>query len=247
MDVDKWCPVCQTSDESTLHVLVWCSFAKTCWNLLGVSVISDQYHTFMEWMQFLFDKHKNNEAQQIVMTCWMIWKSRNDLVWKQRSLEAREVVESAISVLNQWRYVQDKSFDKFMGYMTQDDGYEHWQLPKENRVKVNCDAAIFENSNSYNYAFVIRNHLVQFIEARSKCLQGQAAPELAEAVGVREALSWIKENKYIEVDVESDCLQVVQAIRSSISCLPYFGRVIEECRLLLASLKNCNVLLRFVK
>ncbi|XP_074336623.1 uncharacterized protein LOC141673782 [Apium graveolens] len=177
----------------------------------------------------------------------MIWKSQNDLVWNQRSLEVRKVVDYAICVLNQRRYVQDKSFDALMGYMTHDDGYEHSQLPKEKKVEVNCDAVIFENSNSYNYAFVIRNHLGQFIEPRSKCLQGQASPELAEVVGVREALSWIKENQYSEVDVESDCQQVVQAIQSFISCLSYFGRVIEECRLLLVSLKDRNVLFRFIK
>lgn len=92
------------------------------------------------------------------MVCWMLGKNMNDLVWNQRSLEPFEVTESAISVLNQWRSVQDKTFDRFLGYMTYEDGDEHWHPPLSNSVKVNTDAAIFEETVSYNHAFIVRDH-----------------------------------------------------------------------------------------
>lgn len=78
-------------------------------------------------------------------------------------------------------------------------------------------------------------------------MRGKVAPDLAEAVGIREVLSWIKEVHWCDVDVEADCLQVIQAIRSSIPSFSYLGRVIEECRALLQSLKDKNVIIRFVK
>lgn len=71
----------------------------------------------------------------------------NDLVWNQHGLDANEVVQSAFAVLNQWTSAQDKTFDQFMGYMIQEDGHEHWQQPTMNKVKINIDAAIFEESN----------------------------------------------------------------------------------------------------
>lgn len=42
----------------------------------------------------------------------------------------------------------------------------------------------------------------------SSCKIGRVAPEIAiaEAIGVREALSWIKEQKWERVTVETDCL-----------------------------------------
>ncbi|XP_074374501.1 uncharacterized protein LOC141714903 [Apium graveolens] len=177
----------------------------------------------------------------------MLWKNRNDRVWKQHSLGSKEVVESAKFVLNQWRYVQDKSFNHYLGYVTQDDGHEHWHLPQIDRVKVNTDTAIFEGSMCYSHAFVARDHHGQLIEARSRCLQGTIAPEIAEAIEMKEALSWIKEMQYSNAEVETDSLQVVQAIRSSITSSSYWGRVVDECRSLLVSLKAKNVLLRFVK
>lgn len=47
--------------------------------------------------------------------------------------------------------------------------------------------------------------------------------------------------------IESDCLQVVHVIRSSFSGFSSVGKVVEECRMLLADLKNQNVIIRFVK
>lgn len=89
--------------------------------------------------------------------------------------------------------------------------------------------------------------LLSITDNWSRCLQGKVFPELAETIEIGEVLSWIKEIQYCNIVVETDCLQVVQAIRSSITSLSYLGRVIKECRLLLVSLKAKNVLIRFVK
>lgn len=177
----------------------------------------------------------------------MLWKNRNELIWQQRSREPTDLVQSAFSVLNQWKSVQDRTFDRFLGHMTNEDGAEHWSLPMPGRVKVNTDAAIFEDTTCFSYAFVARDQEGALIEARSRCSFGRPDPELAEAMGIREALTWIKNFSYANVTVESDCLQVVQAIRSSFLCYSYLGRVIKECRVLLASLESKSIKLIFVK
>lgn len=132
--------------------------------------------------------------------------------------------------------------------MSHDDDHEHWQLPRNDSIKVNSDAAIFEHNNYYGHAFVARNHHEQLIETKSRCLPGKVSPELGE---VWEVLSWIKDTKCcsveVEVEVEIDYLQVVQAIQSSITSLSYLGRVIKDFRTLLVKLKAQNVLIRFVK
>ena len=66
-------------------------------------------------------------------------------------------------------------------------------------------------------------------------------------MGVKEALSWIKESHLSNVSVETDCLAVVQAIRSRGATLSYFGRIINECKSLLSVLEDRNVDVKFVK
>lgn len=122
-----------------------------------------------------------------------------------------------------------------------------WKQPQTSIIKVNIDAALFEGSNLYSYAKIARNHDGQMLQAKSSCRRGNTNPEMAEAVGIRKALSWIKEHNWPKVVVESDCLGAIQAIRCSSVNLSYLGRVIDECKRLLIELKSSNVTLSFVK
>lgn len=111
----------------------------------------------------------------------------------------------------------------------------------------NTDAALFEESNSYSYSMIVRDHLGELIEVSSRCKQGNLDPVMAEAFGVHEALNWVKKKECSEVVIEIDCLALVQAIRCSSTNLSYLGRVVNECKDLLLSLKQRNVTLNFVK
>lgn len=84
-----------------------------------------------------------------------------------------------------------------------------------NSVKINGDAAIFKYFTNYSYAFVVRDHEGKLIKEKSSSLQGIVAPEFAEALCIREALIWVKNQDLRHVEIESDCLQIIQAIRSS--------------------------------
>lgn len=120
-------------------------------------------------------------------------------------------------------------------------------LPARNSVKINTDAALFKDPRRYSYALIVRDYKGDLVEAVSKCSQGRVTPEFAEAISIREALSWTKNAGKENVIVESDCLQVVQLIRNSYSSLSYLGRVVQECRDLMLQCKAKNTKLRFVK
>lgn len=89
----------------------------------------------------------------------------------------------------------------------------------------------------------------QVVQGRSEVFEGEIRPEVAEAVAVKEALSWIKSCGWIkfcgwrEVVLESDCLAVVQAIRSKVNLRSPFGSIIMECRRMLVEL---NIELFFI-
>lgn len=85
------------------------------------------------------------------------------------------------------------------------------------------------------------------MEAISSCRSGSLNAEIAEAIGIREALSWVKSKNWPAAVLETDCLNVVQAIRCSSVNLSYLGRVVDECKQLLVELKSRNVTLKFVK
>lgn len=247
VQVSPICAVCNVEYESIYHILVLCHHTSVCLTKIASSLMMEDVFSFTEWLSQVFQLQSKSVIHKTVMVCWMVWKSRNDLIWNQRSMEPNEVVESACSVLDQWKNVQDRSFDRFLGYMTPEDGCEHWSLPSPNSVKINSDAAIFKESNKYSVAYVVRDSAGQLIEARTKSWSGHVSAEMAEIMGIREALSWIKQSELSNVILESDCLPMVQAVRSSFLCFSYLGRLVNECRHLLASLHHKNIQFRFVK
>ncbi|XP_074323135.1 uncharacterized protein LOC141660074 [Apium graveolens] len=217
------------------------------WIAAALPVITGEYQSFGDWLQLVFEQCDNSSVIVSVMLCWMLWKNRNDLVWTQKCLTAMEVMQSALSVLNQWQFVQDKSFDNSLDFILPEEGQATWQAPSCNKIKINTDAVLFSNLNRYSHAQVVRDHNGELVEAMSKCSRGLVNPEAVEAMGIREALSWVKQKQQHDVIVETDCLVMVQWIRSSYAALSYLGRLIDECRQLLVDLQDKNVMLRFVK
>lgn len=131
--------------------------------------------------------------------------------------------------------------------MTQADGTEYWQRSPKRKIKINTDVALFKDSNSYSYSMVSRDSKGELKEAAAVCKQGELDPGLPEAIGNREALSWVKQKDWAVVVVGSDCLAVVQAVRCSSINRSYLVRLVDECIALLVTLKERNVMLNFVK
>lgn len=195
----------------------------------------------------MFQYRSGSEINKIFLVAWAIWNNRSNVAWKQGGKECNEIVVSAVQDLNNWEFAQDKSFDYSFGFVTQTEGNTCWEQPRVGSVKVNVDAALFESSNLFSYAMVARDHNRLLLKAKSSCKQESANPELAEAIGIREALSWVKEQEWLATIVESDCLIAVQTIRCSSFNFSYLGRVIDECKNLLVELESKSVALKFVK
>ncbi|KAL8112546.1 hypothetical protein AgCh_020025 [Apium graveolens] len=68
---------------------------------------------------------------------------------------------------------------------------------------------------------------------------------MAEAIAVKETLSWLKAMQWDNVVIESDCLVVVQSIRSSVQMRSKYGHIIEECKRMLKEFNNIE--LYFIK
>ncbi|XP_074328402.1 uncharacterized protein LOC141666310 [Apium graveolens] len=110
---------------------------------------------------------------------------------------------------------------------------------------VSVDAAIFEDRNEAGFGMVARDSDGQLLEAKVLTQAEALAPVLTEAIAVKEALSWIDQKRWLPVILESDCLVVVQAIRSAAPMRSRFGEVISKCRNLVRRLNNIQLL--FVK
>lgn len=92
---------------------------------------------------------------------------------------------------------------------------------------------------------VARDHTGHLILAKTRSYPEVMNPTVAEAMAVKEALSWAKEMQWNNSVIESDCLVVVQMIRSKAPLRSRVGKIVDECREMISS--GNNVKLYFIK
>jgi ribonuclease HI len=115
-----------------------------------------------------------------------------------------------------------------------------WSPPPEGKVQINVDAAIFKTSKRTGVGVVIRNHRGICLAACSELLLEVATPELAEALAARRALSFASEEGFDQVVLASDCLSMVQRIKSTTMDRSYLGVVIQDIQKMAASFSSIS-------
>ncbi|XP_060965673.1 uncharacterized protein LOC115711034 [Cannabis sativa] len=238
------CPLCGVFAETELHLLVSCQFAWACWEFSGFNAADRNPVSLLSWLSFNAARMDDEKLSRVVMLCWAIWSARNDLLWKNRARSVKSVVDFAQSSLHQFLKAQGRGNLPPLSPPKPGDASETWTKPTVG-IKLNVDAALFEQDLKHGFGCVIRNTEGELISVLAGAKQGKVAPEIAEALGIREALSWLKNHNYSHATVESDSLVCVAAIRSNEKLNSGFGFIVEECKLILRSL--LNVTLCFVK
>lgn len=155
------------------------------------------------------------------------------------------IVAKAWEYLSQWTEAQCRSFVAPIQPLSSGDGAACWVKPQHNEVKITVDAAIFEDKGSSGVGAIARVQGGYMTYAKTSCYPEVLHPTLAEAMAVKEALSWMKTMEWEVVTIESDCLVVVQMIRSSAPMRSRLGQVIQECRKIIREANNIK--LYFIK
>lgn len=109
-------------------------------------------------------------------------------------------------------------------------------------MKVNTDAAVFQDG-SVGVGAVIRNAHGEFVAARCRRIKGAWNPREAEAIGLKEALSWTIAQGYQQCVFETDSHALALACNGR-SGRAFFSTIVDDCLYLL---KHINlVLVEFV-
>uniref|UniRef100_A0A803Q0T2 Reverse transcriptase n=1 Tax=Cannabis sativa TaxID=3483 RepID=A0A803Q0T2_CANSA len=236
--VQEKCSLYEEQAENIQHLFFSCRETGHClkeikeW--LGWNARASNVQQLVKWIgRAKISKFKR--AVYCVATAAMVycaWKLRNSVIWQGAKIDANRLVEEV-----KWNVKARVQF-LFPKKLSSVD--------KEcDSIKINVDAALFERNRSYGFGLVARDSNGLLLEGCTTLVYGVVEPVLAEVLGIKEALSWVKEAKWQNVILESDCLCAVQAIRSSLDMISTFGLIVKDCKNLLASLINVSI--SFVK
>ncbi|XP_074355893.1 uncharacterized protein LOC141695553 [Apium graveolens] len=188
----------------------------------------------------------SEELITIATGLWGIWNARNMRMWDSKVLTPALAMEWSKKQVNEWREVRKRSRGVQGSISTTNQAAARaWIAPQEGEFKLNVDASVVEGQPFFTVGMVIRDHAGQFVQGRNSKTAGVVSVLEAEALGVLEALSWLHTLPDMKVLVESDSLNVVNAILADMEYQVEVGHVIEACRSLLGELVNVSV--RFVR
>ncbi|KAK6148628.1 hypothetical protein DH2020_019540 [Rehmannia glutinosa] len=193
---------------------------------------ADKAESIADFVRILLLLPHTDQISLICMVMWQVWRQRNSEVWDKSHCTASDTICVAANILKEWRLVKfrdvsaDYQFDVAMVH-------SKWQKPEFPYLKCNVDASICSLSKATGFGMVIRNDAGEFLAARTLSVQGQYQIKEVEAIGLKEALSWIIGLGMNNVIFETDAKVVVDGVVVSVSGELEFDAILDECRQLL--------------
>ncbi|KAJ8753622.1 hypothetical protein K2173_022863 [Erythroxylum novogranatense] len=174
--------------------------------------------------------------------CWQVWTARNDLIWNHRVTAPLSIWTRTLRSYHDWLRAQEEEAPP-----RPPEGTTIWQPPALAWVKINVDAVTVVDGSSTGYGCIARDSSGLVLRVRIGRLEGAFRPKIAEALAIKEALSWIECTGWSRVIVESDCLLVIQALLARhFADATAFGDVISHSRVLVSQL-DCEVVFYHVR
>ncbi|XP_073137676.1 uncharacterized protein [Henckelia pumila] len=218
----------------------------TNWNLLwklripakcGVSHpwgVSIAAVSIIDWWNSIAINQEPKDIEITALVMWSIWQNRNNVIWNGQCSPAICIYFSALDLHSQWHNAH--IFPSVNTPITE----RFWHKPPRNILKCNVDAAILPNPPHVGVDSILRDHHGIVIASSQGRIHGLQDPATAEALAIREALSWLKNFNFFSIIVESDSLVVIDALNHSVADRSPFGLLIEDCKLLAQGVASCT-------
>lgn len=235
------CPMCLNDIEHLLHVFFECNFARQCWDHVNLSYDMRPVEFAPDWLLSKINDASSEEVVKVCTVLWGIWYWRNKRVWEDKSVTPAFAMDGSFKSLSEWQRARRMELGaKKKGQVNKEC---RWSPPEDGVLKLNVDASVCSGAETFSVGMVLRDHLGSFLAGKNLRLFAPVSVVEAEVVGVREALSWIKEMhlQNTRVIIETDSLLTVQAIKSKEQNYLEVGAVIDDCKLQLQHLTEARI------
>ncbi|KAF4372920.1 hypothetical protein G4B88_018085 [Cannabis sativa] len=127
VQVDSLCPVCDSHNETIMHVLAFCPIAAQCWEKAAIRIPTQQDTSFLDWCVSVFNSANTATCSLFCVLCWSIWGARNDKVWKNKNSNASFIFAFAVCHLEQWTSAQAPYLETSRTGLLAGDGNDRWE------------------------------------------------------------------------------------------------------------------------
>ncbi|KAF7845007.1 putative ribonuclease H protein At1g65750 family [Senna tora] len=231
---DDICPRCASSGETILHVLRDCHGSHSLWTrLLSPSTWRVFFSlNLVDWIQWNHAHHANGTLGLdwkilFAISCWIIWKKRNKLVFENISTSVDDLY---FSILNFARAVERSREDlKITAHIPQRiTRFVGWQPPRTGGVKCNVDGSVHGVHHSATCGGVIRDEAGNVLLAFSRNL-GSYSITWAELHDIFDGLDLLSSRGFKTIELDSDSSTAIALLTSVVDeshpCYPLIHHI----------------------
>jgi ribonuclease HI len=214
INCDSLCPRCYEATESMDHAFLHCEWVRQIWFSSPLTINTSQIlnQSFGDWVFYMLTSSNTECIQQILSITYNIWWTRNQKAFQNKNTPVLEALDKALTSIHEFLHHSTAAQPTPSSRTAlADRNNNRWTPPHENFLKLNVDAHLHDDGR-WGYGMVLRRMDGRAVGAITKVIKGSDDATLAEAVGILEAVKWLKTHGYQRVIVESDAEIVIQAV-----------------------------------
>ncbi|KAL5566188.1 hypothetical protein UlMin_029352 [Ulmus minor] len=203
------CPICNETDDTTLHALWGCKILEPL-KVLCDSFIRFKLPSQCDLKEFLLIANDRLSLENMEFLCvllWRIWFRRNKWIHEQMWLDDESCFSWARQHLADF---QDANFQKEV--LPKQGASKPWQAPIFGWVKVNSDAAWCSKQKKFGMGAIIRDFTGKVLGSVATPILASVSVAVAEAWAIERGAALAKQLGFPAVVLESDCLAVTKAL-----------------------------------
>ncbi|XP_074282782.1 uncharacterized protein LOC141607325 [Silene latifolia] len=203
------CSFCHSSIELSLHLFRDCGVANWVWEGLGMESVTEcRGHSVKDLVEACWRDMEEEESMKLMFGCWAIWEHQNKVGFDNMDVGVDMVVRKVRDVLNEG--VGDV---------------------------LNVDAGVKEGEG-VGTGVVCRGQRGEVLWGLSIGRTNEWEVHVAEAVTVLDGLEEAARRGIRRIELESDCLQVVKAIKGGKTGRSIFAAIIDDIIMLSSTFES---------
>lgn len=159
------CRRCCTAEETEEHLFFECPYGKSIWRDSGISntIIISSVTTLEEKIEACLQCSLSTRLQHIqdlpIWILWRIWKSRNMLVFQQKTFHWRSLIKNAREDAREWNqnfktgeYTAEGQRRTMIAFAR-----SYWTRPPEGWIKCNTDGTFINSHITSTAGWIFRD------------------------------------------------------------------------------------------
>ncbi|XP_057445027.1 uncharacterized protein LOC130737292 [Lotus japonicus] len=220
MTRESTCPICNMEDETIEHALLFCPWTCAAWFGSPLQWIINRvgFQRMDLWIlqQFNFLNSVSTHAEEdfaiFSLTLWAIWKGRNRVIFQHEAPNTEATIRQLSLLIHNLSNTKPVIIKERMSSDRSTFNDRPWRPPLPRMLKLNVDASWKASSPLCSIGIAVRDEAGLLVAgSASKAFSHSAL--MAEALAFREAIILAHNMGWSEIEVESDCLPLVEACR----------------------------------